>query len=432
MGVGHGQQVEHALDAAVLAEAAVQRVEHDVGPRRRARRRQRSRAGRASRRSTSRRSRPRAAPSAQALPLDQRDLALGRPAAHQDRDALAHAAPPAAAARRCGGFPSRSAMPLASQHAAAHFLAQRLDVGGGGVAGVDQEVAVLLGDLRAADGAGRGSRRRRSAPRPCGRAGWRRSSRRCARDRLRSPRARRRSRPCGAAIATLVAGRGRAAGAGEDPVGRRAAVAIGEAELAPATRCDACRARSTRLGRDQHVRELAAIGAGVHRAARRRSCRECRTGIRARRAPASRAVSATLRSSAAAPATTSLPSTAMPAKPRARRIDHARHAAVAHQQVRADAEHGAPARRPAAPRGRRRDRRASAGRNSTSAGPPTRNQVMRAERRVGRQPAARPAAAGRSGADGRRERHHAPAASARAAAALQRRELAGQRVRPVR
>src|SRR3546814_12594743 len=38
------------------------------------------------------------------------------------------------------------------EHPAAHLLAQAFDVGGGGVAGVDQEVAVLLADLGAADG----------------------------------------------------------------------------------------------------------------------------------------------------------------------------------------------------------------------------------------------------------------------------------------
>ena len=38
------------------------------------------------------------------------------------------------------------------EHAAAHFLAQPFEVGGGGAAGVDQEVAVLLRYLRAAAG----------------------------------------------------------------------------------------------------------------------------------------------------------------------------------------------------------------------------------------------------------------------------------------
>ena len=58
-------------------------------------------------------------------------------------------------------------------HAAAHLLAQAFEVGGGGAAGVEQEVAVLLADLRAAARAGRGSRRRRSAPRPSGPGGLR-------------------------------------------------------------------------------------------------------------------------------------------------------------------------------------------------------------------------------------------------------------------
>jgi hypothetical protein len=37
------------------------------------------------------------------------------------------------------------------EHAPAHLLAQLLDVGSGGGAGVDQEIGVLLRDLRAAD-----------------------------------------------------------------------------------------------------------------------------------------------------------------------------------------------------------------------------------------------------------------------------------------
>ncbi len=45
------------------------------------------------------------------------------------------------------------------EHAAAHFLAERLDVGGRRGAEIDQEVAMLLGDLCVADRAARGSRR---------------------------------------------------------------------------------------------------------------------------------------------------------------------------------------------------------------------------------------------------------------------------------
>ena len=37
MGVGQAEPVEHALDAAILAEAAVQRVEDDIGARMRQR-----------------------------------------------------------------------------------------------------------------------------------------------------------------------------------------------------------------------------------------------------------------------------------------------------------------------------------------------------------------------------------------------------------
>ena len=147
MGVGHRQHLEHALDAAILAVFAVQGVEHHVGP---------AAAGRPQ--EIDQRAQVAldvvfddlVAAFAQALgaglAAHQRDLALGRPAAHQDRDLAAHAG-----TLRCGGFPSRSRTPLLLEHAPPHFLAQRLDVGRGGGAEIDQEVAMLLGDLRLAD-----------------------------------------------------------------------------------------------------------------------------------------------------------------------------------------------------------------------------------------------------------------------------------------
>src|SRR3546814_19809410 len=49
-------------------------------------------------------------------------------------------------------FPCTSICRSGLGHPAAHLVAQAFDVGGGGVAGVDQEVAVLLADLGAADG----------------------------------------------------------------------------------------------------------------------------------------------------------------------------------------------------------------------------------------------------------------------------------------
>ena len=61
--------------------------------------------------------------------------------------------------------------PARRLHPPAHFFAERLDVGGGGAAAVDEEIAVHRRNLRVADDAGRGSRRRRSIARPCGPAG---------------------------------------------------------------------------------------------------------------------------------------------------------------------------------------------------------------------------------------------------------------------
>ena len=77
---------------------------------------------------------------------------------------------------------------------------------------------------------------------------------------------------------------------------------------------------------------------------------------------------------------------------------HAGNAAVAHQQVGADADHR---HRHVGGLGRRGSRARSSRRPAgtcTSAGPPTRNQVTRRERRVRGQAAAHRAAGGRSGA----------------------------------
>ena len=63
--------------------------------------------------------------------------------------------------------------------------------------------------------------------------------------------------------------------------------------------------------------------------------------------------------------------------------DHARHAAVADDQVRAEAERHAPAWRDRAPPGTRARSSRSAGSNSHSAGPPVLNQTKRRQRRIG-------------------------------------------------
>src|SRR5262245_13240162 len=95
MRVGHRQHLEHALDAAILAILAVQSVEHDV------------------RTATTRRAQefdqgPQVAldlefddfvttlaqPLGAGLAAHQRHLALGRPAAHQDRDLTGHPSAP--------------------------------------------------------------------------------------------------------------------------------------------------------------------------------------------------------------------------------------------------------------------------------------------------------------------------------------------------
>ena len=151
-----------------------------------------------------------------------------------------------------------------------------------------RKLRVLLRDHGAADASGRGSRRGRSAPRPCGRADWRRWCRRCA---LRigwrrlargldlgQPRARsRRRRPRSPASSAPS----------EDPVLRHAAMAIGEAEIAAwSSRCSRPW-RSSASAASDDIRPARGHRRRHSCAARRRWCRECRRGIRARRCPAS-------------------------------------------------------------------------------------------------------------------------------------------------
>ena len=163
---------------------------------------------------------------------------------------------------------------------------------------------MLLRHHGAAARAGRGSRPRRSAPTPCGRADWRRSSRRCGRGSAASPRAPPGSRPCAAAIAARSPGSPAKARGDEDPILGHAAMAIGEAQLGRRRARGAGPCASSASASTQHVLELAAIGAGVHAQAAADRAGNAATGIRARRSRPRPAVSATLRSSAPAPAAT--------------------------------------------------------------------------------------------------------------------------------
>ena len=164
-------QLEHALDAAILAVAAVQRVEDDVGPPRRARRCGAEIGADIDRRCTSKPASRSAA--CTAAPDDEADLALGRDAAvagprrgscvrirparpGRPMRLISHSS---ATPTRAPARGARTSSPSASRSAAV------------ALAGVDQEVAVLLATPAPRRASGRGSRPRRSAPRPCGRAG---------------------------------------------------------------------------------------------------------------------------------------------------------------------------------------------------------------------------------------------------------------------
>ena len=142
MGVVQAHQVHHALDGAVLARRSVKRVEHDVG----------LQLGQAAATSRSMSSsvtlvQPRVAQRlGDALAAGQRHFALARPAAHQhdDMDFLVHSAADPL------DFPLE-VMLTCRFHPAPDFLAQRLDVGAGRATEVEQEIAMLFADLRAAD-----------------------------------------------------------------------------------------------------------------------------------------------------------------------------------------------------------------------------------------------------------------------------------------
>ena len=302
------------------------------------------------------------------------------------------------------GSPIRAARRSSPCTRRAHFLAQLLDVGSGGRAEIDQEIAVLLGDLRAADLEARGSRRVDQLPRlVAGRIGEGRAAGAAAQGWESSrapvdPVMRRLDRE-------LVAGAGREAGAEATiAAGRQLAVAIGVAELARPSVTVRPLPQDRRLGRDQHLRDLAAIGAGIgpERAADRAgdAAQELEAGQR-RLARASARQDAARTGAARSSSPRPLTGEASP------QADH--DARARRRRARSGSS-----RRPstvtgtsaAAPRGTPRDPSTSAGRNSTLGRGRRSNQVSGAERRIGRQPAARlgqPVDQVRTG----RERHHA-------------------------
>ena len=111
--------------------------------------------------------------------------------------------------------------------------------------------------------------------------------------------------------------------------------------------------------------------------------------------PASAAVSATFRSSAPAPAVTSSSFGTMSAKPRPKPDHHARGCRRRAPAGWSRRRSPSPECRPACARENRARSSASAGRNSTSAGPPTRNQVSGADRRIRRSAGRAPSAGDR-------------------------------------
>ena len=179
------------------------------------------------------------------------------------------------------------------QHAGAHLLAQRFQLGRGGAAGVEQEVAVLLADLRARRASGRGSRRRRSAPRPCAPGGFLkveppvRARTGCVASRAARISAMR------AAIAAASPGRGAQAGADHDgalPAARRGGRRSGARRRAGA--------RTPRGRGDlrpvQHVRRSRRRRRRRSSPPRRRCCPGCRTRNSSPARPAAAACSATV------------------------------------------------------------------------------------------------------------------------------------------
>ena len=205
---------------------------------------------------------------------------------------------------------------------------------------------------------GRGSRRRRSVPTPsCPSADCGRSSRRCARGPAASPRGWRGSPPCAPRSRRRRRARARKPRAHHDRARRQVGVAVGERRASRPSSRTISPERVTISAQSRTVRDVAAIGAGVHRHRAADACRECRDRNSSPASPAAAACSATVTSSAAAPATTPSASTAIASKPRAEADRHAGQPAVAHDQVGARRRSRAPARRAAARAGTRADRR---------------------------------------------------------------------------
>ena len=292
--------------------------------------------------------------------------------------------------RHHAGSPMRrishsSSTPLLLEHAAAHLLAQRLDVGGGRVAEIDQEVAVLLGDLRVADAQAAAAGAVDQLPRlVAGRIGEGRAAGAAARLGLGA-----RGIDLGDAArdGELVAGRRAQARRGEDPVGRRRCCGDRRGRARPASRCGCVPARSTASAEISTSRQLAAIGAGIGRegAADRagNAAQELEAG---QRMVARRQRHVEIGRAGAGHDLVALDRDAGEAAHQA--DHHALDAAVAHQQVRADAQH----RHRHVGRQRLQERRQilGIGRPEQHLGRAAGAEPgLRAERRIGRQPAAR-------------------------------------------
>src|SRR5581483_4901319 len=223
------------------------------------------------------------------------------------------------------------------EDAPAHLLAQALDVGGAGVAGVDEEIRVLLRDhgAAAAETAAAGAVDQLPGL----------VSRRIGEGRAAGARANRLAR---AALRLdlghplldprRIARRSPQHGAGEDPILGNAAVAVGEPHLG---RCELVPGAFgiERGCLHQHVLDLAPIGAGIH--AQRAADRAGDAGEELEAgepgvARDHRAVEAELPGAGSGIAAPRPDLGESPPEP----DHHALDAAVAHQPVRGDADHG--------------------------------------------------------------------------------------------
>ena len=269
MRVGDAEQLEHALDAPSSPKRPCSALKTTSGAR--VERAQQRRDVAADVDACRRRSRRRASACAHARPLDQRDLALGRPAAHQDRDALHAAAsvtPPAGTPMRRISHSQRrrrtvsrtrrrtsSPRPSMSAAVALPVLIRKLQCFSETCAPPRREAAA----------AGRVDQLPGLAPLRRRRSGWRRSSRRCGCGSAGVASRAAGSRCMRAAIACGASRRARERRDEEDPVlgharsgGRRSRARRGSSRCTRAARRRAPR-RST-----SDVRHLAAVGAGIH------------------------------------------------------------------------------------------------------------------------------------------------------------------------